>query len=632
MPYLLSARWFKPVFFLSCLLSSFSLAVQAEVINKDKLVASYLYNFSKNIEWPNEAAKASFDIAVYGSDYQALYAELAVLRNNIKLRNMPITVSQINNVKALADFDLVYVGNVSSSNLEVLVNAIVGRAVLLVTEGSNNKQLVMINLVATDQERLRFEVNSSNIINHNLTPLPELILNGGSEIDVAKLYREGQASLVELQQQLAARENLLTQLTATINEQKIFTGALEKQLQSLRVDIDQSDKLIDQQRVQLLEQRESIEESNRERLRLQQDVKVRTQELHRQQLELNKIAVTIDGREKRLAELNQTIGLQEQEISEQKNAIVNLDAVVGTQQVALNYLWGLVILGVLLLASILIAYVIKQRANRRLAAQTKELQIAKDRLAIAKRQAEEASQAKGDFLSLMSHELRTPLQSIIGYTEVVIEELRLDDDEHHVQDLLRVISNGERLLKLINGVLDLAKVESGQMTVDLTEVKLTSLVDEALDNLLPLFEKNEIQLSVHVQDGSFLPRADPEKLVHILINLLGNACKFAKGGEVELRVSHEPEKIFIAVRDTGIGLSLDQQRHIFDPFLQVDATSTRRFQGSGLGLSITRQFCEMMGGSIRVESTLGAGAAFIVELPLPIVPAVRVSVRPAVPA
>jgi signal transduction histidine kinase/ActR/RegA family two-component response regulator len=281
---------------------------------------------------------------------------------------------------------------------------------------------------------------------------------------------------------------------------------------------------------------------------------------------------------------------------------------------------GSVVLGILLIIAIFIGYTTKRRDNQRLAAHSQDLQIAKDRLAIAKRKAEDASQAKSEFLSLMSHELRTPLQAIIGYTEVVIEELRLDNDLHHISDLTRVISNSERLLKLINGVLDLAKIESGRMELDLTEVKLSSLVAEAVGTIAPLFEKNSIKVNVDVNDGAFLPIADPEKLLHILINLLGNASKFAPHGMVTVKAFHESTRIYISVADTGIGLSPEQQVHIFDAFRQADSSTTRKFQGSGLGLSITRQLCEMMGGSIHVESQLGVGANFIVDLPLPIEP------------
>src|SRR5690606_40506562 len=129
--------------------------------------------------------------------------------------------------------------------------------------------------------------------------------------------------------------------------------------------------------------------------------------------------------------------------------------------------------------------------------------------------------------------------------------------------------------------------------------------------------KNGIKVRLNVNDGAYLPLADPEKLLHILINLLGNASKFSPRGEVVITALHEPQRIFISDSDTGIGLTQEQQQQIFDPFRQVD-TSTRKFHGSGLGLSITRQLCEMMGGSIEVESELGKGATFTVILPLPI--------------
>src|SRR5690606_7008269 len=207
----------------------------------------------------------------------------------------------------------------------------------------------------------------------------------------------------------------------------------------------------------------------------------------------------------------------------------------------------------LLIITILIGYTIKRRDNQRLAEHSKDLQIAKDRLAIAKRKAEEASQAKSEFLSLMSHELRTPLQAIIGYTEVVIEELKLAEDENHISDLKRVISNSERLLKLINGVLDLAKIESGRMELDLTEVKLSSLVHEAVSVVAPLVDKNASTLKFEIGGGNTLPAADSEKLLPTLINLVGNSSKFAPRGTVTGKGLHQPNRIYIRVADTGIG-------------------------------------------------------------------------------
>ncbi len=603
---------------LACLLvilvsMSNNVFAQTQTVNKQRLTASYLYNFAKNIEWPNEPGMATFDIAVFSPDKSPVYNELTQLAEKVKLKNHPIKVSQTNSVVVLDQYELIYIEAITSEAMADIYKAVEGKPVLLVTFDFTNKQLVMINLVTTGNDRLRFEVNKSNLLNQGLKPLPELILNGGTEIDVAKLFREGQSSLVGLQKQLQGREKVLADLTTRIQSQEALNARLDKQMLDLNLNIKKSDALI-------LTQNQQIEKGKTERLDLLNEVERRTKELAAQQQELKSIVNAIDAREKRVVELDRTIKTQEVELKNQKDAITSLDEIVGTQKRALMYSWGLVILGTLLIITVFIAYSIKRRDNKRLAEHAQDLQFAKDRLGIAKRKAEDASQAKGEFLSLMSHELRTPLQAIIGYTEVVIEDLKLNDDQIHIKDLTRVINNSERLLKLINGVLDLAKIESGRMQLDLTEVKLSALVDETVGTIKPLLEKNSIQLKLDVNDGAFLPLADPEKLLHMMINLMGNASKFSPNGIVTLRAHHEPHRIYISVSDTGIGMSVEQQQHIFDPFSQADSSTTRKFQGSGLGLSITRQLCEMMGGTIEVESQLGKGATFIVDIPLPVEP------------
>jgi signal transduction histidine kinase len=594
----------------------------AQPLEEQKIIASYLYNFAKNIEWPQVKSLRSFDIALYGETDPALLASLTALRERVKIHGLPVTYQHVTSAAELSAFQLVYMERVDKKNISDVYDALDGKPVLLVTRDYNNQQLVMINLISEGRNRLKFEVNKSNIINQGLRVQSELILSGGTEIDVARLYREGQASLVALQKQLRNREKTSKELTDSISKQEAINHNLQQQMAALAKNIDASDALIARQKDQLQQQQQHIDLSRQEREELMLEVQSRTSELDEQQAYLKKILSEIDAREKRLAYLNTTISSLEETILEQKNAIVGLDQMVDSQQIALRYLWGSVVLGALLIITILIAYIVKQRDNRRLAMRSQDLQLAQDRLAIAKRKAEDASQAKGEFLSLMSHELRTPLQSIIGYTEVVIEELKLVNDDAHINDLQRVINNSERLLKLINGVLDLAKIEAGGMDLDLTQVKLSRLVDEALGAVVPLLEKNAIRLRVDVDDGELLPVADPEKLLHILINLLGNAIKFAPHGEVEVQAYHRPEQIFISVADTGIGISDEQQASIFYPFKQADSSTTRKYQGSGLGLSISRQLCEIMGGSIRVESELGKGARFIVELPLPIKPVI----------
>jgi signal transduction histidine kinase len=584
----------------------------AQGMNKQKLTASYMYNFAKNIEWPDQATMTSFDIGVYGAVSPALMVELGVMRDKVQLRGLPLKVKQLSSMEGLAQYQMIYLEAATAELLAEIYRVLDGKPVLLVTSDANNKQLVMINLITTE-DHIKFEVNKSNIINNGLTPLPELILNGGTEIDVAKLYREGQASLIGLQKQLASREKTLNDLTVAIKKQ-------ERQMEELTQNIAKSDEFIAEQKEQLRLQELQISNNEQEREKLLKEVALRTEELDEQQLHLNVILREIREREEKLAILDKTIKEQEGVIQSQKNAIVNLDELVNSQNVALRYLWGSVILGVLLIITVVIAYLMKRRDNLLLAAQTQDLQIARDRLTIAKRKAEDASQAKSQFLSLMSHELRTPLQAIIGYTEVVIEELRIANDIAHTKDLERVISNSERLLKLINSVLDLAKIESGKMDLDLTEVRLSSLVDEAVATVSPLINKNSIRLKVKVDDGNSLPVMDPEKFLHILINLLGNAIKFSANGQVTIDAVNKPDKIILSVTDTGVGISEEEQARIFEPFKQADSGNSRKYQGTGLGLSITRQLCELMNGKISLFSKLGEGSTFTIEIPLPIKP------------
>ncbi|RYZ98263.1 MAG: DUF4154 domain-containing protein, partial [Moraxellaceae bacterium] len=403
--------------FAALLVSSENTLAQTQSINKQRITTSYIYNFAKNIEWPNEAAMTSFDIAVFSNDKSPVYSELELLAEKVKLKNLPITVSQVSAAKALGKYQLVYIENLNNQSMADIYSAIEGKPVLLVTFDFANKQLVMINLITANNDRLRFEVNKSNLINQGLKPLPELILNGGTEIDVAKLFREGQASLVNLQKQLQSRERTLADLSANIQNQEALNARLDKQMIELNKSIQKSDALI-------AAQNEQLEKGKKERLDLVNEVEQRTKELSTQQQELKAIVNEINAREKRVSELDKTIKTQEVELKKQKAAIASLDETVDAQKKSLMYSWGLVILGLLLVITIWIAYTMKRRDNQRLAAHAQDLQFAKDRLAIAKRKAEDASQAKGEFLSLMSHELRTPLQAIIGYTEVVIEDLK----------------------------------------------------------------------------------------------------------------------------------------------------------------------------------------------------------------
>ena len=240
-------------------------------------------------------------------------------------------------------------------------------------------------------------------------------------------------------------------------------------------------------------------------------------------------------------------------------------------------------------------------------------------LALARDAALEASRTKSTFLANMSHELRTPLNAIIGYSEMLQEEARDSGQEGFVPDLDKILSSGRYLLELINGVLDLSKIEAGKMENFLESFEVAELVDGVATTVRPLMKKNGNRLELGGGAGLGAMHSDLTKLRQVLFNLLSNASKFTEGGTIRLEAKREARDggdwLSFTVSDTGIGMTPEQMGRIFEAFSQADASTTREYGGTGLGLSITKQFCEMLGGSIEVPSEPGRGSSFTVHLP-----------------
>jgi signal transduction histidine kinase/CheY-like chemotaxis protein len=232
-------------------------------------------------------------------------------------------------------------------------------------------------------------------------------------------------------------------------------------------------------------------------------------------------------------------------------------------------------------------------------------------------EAQSANRAKSQFLANMSHELRTPMNAIIGYSEMLTDDAEDSGLVQFVPDLKKIRTAGKQLLALINDILDLSKIEAGKVELHYEEFDLRDMINDVATISEPLAAKNSNKLIINIPDGGMY--SDLTRVRQILFNLLSNACKFTQSGTVELTVASESamggDFTTFQVKDSGIGMTPEQISKVFEAFAQADSSTTRRYGGTGLGLAITKKFCEMMGGTISVESEPGKGTMFTVRLP-----------------
>jgi signal transduction histidine kinase len=229
----------------------------------------------------------------------------------------------------------------------------------------------------------------------------------------------------------------------------------------------------------------------------------------------------------------------------------------------------------------------------------------------------EASQHKSRFLANMSHELRTPLNAIIGVSEMLREDAEALKQD--TEPLDRVLGAGRHLLALINDILDLSKIEAGRMELTLSSFPLAPLIADVVKTIEPLAAKNSNKVTAHCDTGIEIMQADQMRLRQALLNLMSNANKFTERGAININARQRQESgrdwITISVADTGIGMTPEQMDKLFQEFSQATSSTASKYGGTGLGLVISRRFCQMMGGDITVESEPGRGSTFTVQLP-----------------
>jgi signal transduction histidine kinase/CheY-like chemotaxis protein len=257
----------------------------------------------------------------------------------------------------------------------------------------------------------------------------------------------------------------------------------------------------------------------------------------------------------------------------------------------------------------------QEHLEEQVAQRSDELLKANTHLLLAKEKAEEANRAKSTFLANMSHELRTPLNAILLYSELLVDEVRERGMGELVPDLSKIQSAGKHLLSLIDDILDLSKIEAGRMNVFFEDCDMSSLLHDIETTVQPLVAKNRNTLTVEIDPSITRIHTDLRMLRQILYNLLNNAAKFTEDGQITFKVLADENFVRFEIHDSGIGMTEEQAQRVFHEFTQADESTTRRFGGTGLGLSLSRKLTTILGGELTVESTLGQGSTFTLRIP-----------------
>jgi len=258
-----------------------------------------------------------------------------------------------------------------------------------------------------------------------------------------------------------------------------------------------------------------------------------------------------------------------------------------------------------------------QEKTRQLDAQNKELVEKQEKLVEKTKEVEKASQAKSEFLAHMSHELRTPLNVVIGFSQLMLDNIPGEINEEQRQCLNEILNSGEHLLNLINDVLDLSKIESGKVGLKLADITLTKVIESLTSTVMPMLAPRKQSLDVELEEGLPPIYADKAKLKQVLLNLLSNATKFTPdGGRLKIEAVREGDWCQVSVVDNGTGIKKEDQERIFEPFSQLDTTPAKESSGTGLGLAIVKKIIEKHGGQVWVESEYEKGSRFTFTLPI----------------
>jgi signal transduction histidine kinase len=572
-------------------------------LKREEIISAYIYNFAKNIAWPEEHGISAFQFLII-SDDKDVNREMANLASSQKLKGKPIRIAISESVVIPKDVQLIFITHGLKDLTEPVFRRIEGRKVLLISDGFDDKRNVMINLIGTKELRIKFEINKANIINQGLQVLPDMVLLGGTEIDVAKLYKAGQDTLRIKERKIAGLQRHLDSLDAHIEATYKEIEAQNRFIARQSQFIAQQNQSILGQQSQLGKQRDTLSQQTASLGKSQNLLKQQQGILRKQLEEVEKGKAVLSAQQAKIDE-------QDASILKQMKVLEEQDITIAAQKNIQRFLILIIVLVLGLTYSIYRGYRAKQRSNRLLQEQEKQIKMLNHDLLERAVALENANKELESFSYSVSHDLRAPLRSIDGFSQAILEDYGDKVDEKGKDYLRRVRSAAQRMAQLIDDMLNLSRVTRNEM--EFREIGLSEMARDIGEKLHKLEPGRRVEIII---EPGMTVRGDERLLRIALENLFDNAWKYTSKhatARIEFGARTSAGKRVFFLKDDGAGFDMDHAKKLFGAFQRIH--TNEEFPGTGVGLATVQRIIRRHGGEIWAESEVEKGATFYCTIP-----------------